>query len=142
MKMQDLPFISIVIPVRNEEKFISQTLNQLIGQDYPQNRLEILVVDGMSEDNTREVVCGIASKVSWVKLLENPNKLSSSGRNIGIKNSQGEIVFFVDGHCYIPNDLLLKNVVNVFERSKALCLCRPQPLSPPDISLPCLPPLG
>ena len=51
-----LPFVSIIIPCRNEEKFIGKCLDSIIAQDYPKDRLEVLVVDGMSEDGTREIV--------------------------------------------------------------------------------------
>ena len=51
-----LPFVSIIIPCRNEEKFIGKCLDSILAQDYPKDRLEVLVVDGMSEDGTREIV--------------------------------------------------------------------------------------
>ena len=54
--MSSLPFISIIIPCRNEGKFIGKALDSIIANDYPKDRLEILLVDGMSEDGTREIV--------------------------------------------------------------------------------------
>ena len=132
--MQELPLVSVVVPVRNEEKFISRTLTQIVEQDYPRDKLEILVVDGMSEDGTEEIVKEIAKQYQFVKLLENPQRLSSSGRNIGVRNSKGDILIFIDGHCYIPSGLFLRGMVDIFEKTQAFCLCRPAPPNPPDIS--------
>ena len=55
MDQNNLPFISAIVPCRDEEKFIGKCLNSLIVQDFPKDKLEILVVDGMSEDKTREI---------------------------------------------------------------------------------------
>ncbi|EPR37239.1 glycosyltransferase-like protein [Desulfovibrio sp. X2] len=129
-----LPFISVVMPVRNEARFIAETLTQLLGQDYPANRFEILVVDGFSDDGTRETVSRIASRHPQVRLLDNPGRLSSAGRNVGFRTGQGDIFLVVDGHCHIPTDRLLRNVAACFAHSGALCLGRPQPLDPPGLT--------
>ena len=52
----NLPIVSVIIPCRNEEKFIAKCLDSIIEQDYPKDKLEVLVVDGMSEDRTREIM--------------------------------------------------------------------------------------
>jgi len=54
--MNEKPFISIIIPCRNEEKFIDKCLDSIIAQNYPKDKLEILIIDGMSEDGTRGIV--------------------------------------------------------------------------------------
>ena len=87
-----VPFVSVVIPVRNEEAHLGTVLDDLMSQDYPRDRFEILVVDGQSTDRSREVVKGYVaenrSQVSGVGsqnelprviLLSNPGRLSSSG---------------------------------------------------------------
>jgi succinoglycan biosynthesis protein ExoA len=128
------PFITIVIPVRNEERFISDTLQRVINQNYPKNAFEIIVADGMSNDRTREIVERISTNYPNVKLFNNPGYLPSSGRNVGFKNGQGDIFIVIDGHCYIPDKNLLRNVVRCFDKSGAYCLGRPQPLDPPGIN--------
>lgn len=132
--MDQLPFITIVMPVRNEERFISETIHYILNQNYPKDRFEIIVADGMSEDNTREIVIGISKTHPNIRILDNLKLLPSSGRNVGFKNGKGEIFLVIDGHCYIPNDQLLRNIVGCFEKSGAHCLGRPQPLDPPKIS--------
>ena len=122
------------MPVQNEERFIASTLSQLISQDYPKNRHEIIVADGESVDRTREIVQKIAKTNPQVILMSNPNKLPSSGRNVGFKKGRGDIFLIIDGHCKIDNNFLFKNIVDCFKKSRVQCLGRPQPLDPPDIS--------
>jgi len=131
----ELPFISIVMPVRNEEHFIADTIGQLLQQDYPQELYEIIVADGFSDDATRQIVADISKTNPLVRLLDNPGRRSSSGRNVGFKNGKGDIFLVVDGHCYIPDNVLLRNTVVCLEKSGADCLGRPQPLNPPGLSL-------
>lgn len=99
--LENKPFVSIIIPARNEEKFIEKCLNSCLNQSYPQDKMEIIVVDGMSEDKTREIVGKFAQKYTNIKLLDNPKKIAPSAMNIGIKESKGDIIVRVDGHCEI-----------------------------------------
>ena len=132
--METLPFISVVIPVYNEERFIGETLGQLVRQDYPETSYEILVCDGGSTDGTRETVREIAVAHPVVKLLDNPGKRSSSGRNVGFKSGRGEYFVVIDGHCDIPSATLLRDIAAAFEKSGADALGRAQPLAPEGIS--------
>lgn len=128
------PFITITIPVRNESRFIHDTLLQLINQDYPSEFFEIIVSDGMSDDGTREIVQDLAQKHQNILLMDNTKRLSSAGRNVGFKSGRGDYFLVVDGHCYIPDNQLLRNVADCFEKSGADCLGRPQPLDPPGLT--------
>lgn len=127
-------FITVVVPVRNEARFIEDTLGQLLSQYYATDSYEIIVADGMSDDGTREIVLNLAQNHPQIHLLDNPRRLSSAGRNVGFKNGHGDYFLVVDGHCYIPDKQLFKNVVDCFEKSGADCLGRPQPLDPPGLS--------
>ena len=128
------PFLTVVMPVRNEARFIADTLGQLLRQDYPRERFEILVADGMSDDGTRDIVSRIAEEDGRVRLLDNPQKRSSAGRNVGFKAGQGDYFVVVDGHCHIPDEQFLRNISGCFEKSGAHCLGRPQPLDPPGLT--------
>ena len=75
------PFLTVVMPVRNEERFIADTLEQLLNQDYPQDRFEIIVADGQSDDSTCAIVTEISQRYPQVRLFPNPKRRSSSGRN-------------------------------------------------------------
>ncbi|HEB71324.1 MAG TPA: glycosyltransferase family 2 protein [Nitrospirae bacterium] len=131
MNKSELPFITISMPVRNEGKYIAVTIMELLKQDYPDDRFEIIVADGMSDDNTKEIIMRIASENPQVIYTHNKKRLSSSGRNIGFKQGRGDLFLVVDGHCAIRNNNMLKNLVACFEKSKAECLGRPQPFLMP-----------
>jgi len=119
--------VTIVVPVRNEECFIVRTLEALLSQDYPPELFEIHVVDGKSTDKTRELVSRFLQRRTRVYLHDNPNRLSSSARNIGIRNSTGELILIVDGHCELKDRQYLTRLNAAFQRSEADCLGRPQP---------------
>ena len=132
MTFSDLPFITICMPVLNEEYFIKSVLQELLTQNYPANRFEIIVADGESTDRTKEIIGEIACKYPQVVLINNPGRFSSSGRNLGFKNGRGDLFLVIDGHCKIDNDNLLRNVAKCFEKSNAQCVARPQPLVLPN----------
>ncbi len=92
------------MPVRNEAAYIERSLGAVLAQNYPADRLEILVVDGLSTDGTREAVLAQAAADSRVRLLDNPAGIVPPGLNIGIAQARGEIVVRVDGHCEIAPD--------------------------------------
>ena len=124
------PFLSVVLPVRNEEAHLGAVLKQLEEQEYPKDRYEVLVAVGPSTDRTVQVVEHFAQQSRMtVKLLDNPQGLSSAGRNIGARNAKGEYILYVDGHCHIPGKDLLGDAASLFERTGADCLSRPQPLT-------------
>jgi len=102
--------VSIVIPCRNEESFINKCLDSIIANDYPKDKLEILVVDGMSEDGTREIVENYSKKYSFIKLLSNQKRIVPTALNIGIQNASGEIIIRMDAHNVYKNNYISKCV--------------------------------
>jgi glycosyltransferase involved in cell wall biosynthesis len=123
-----LPFLSVIMPVRNEAAFIGATLEQLLGQSYPPDRFEVLVADGGSTDATREVVAGFQARHPNLILVPNPKVWSSAGRNAAVRAARGQILLLVDGHCQIEGRHYLAEVAAAFARSGADCVGRPQPL--------------
>jgi glycosyltransferase involved in cell wall biosynthesis len=121
----------VVLPVRNEENFIAETIGYIQKQDYPRDKLEIIVADGDSEDHTTEIVEKLKQDDDRIFIINNPGRLSSAGRNIGVKNATGEIVIFIDGHTYIDNDQLLQNTARLMKEKKVSILSRPQFLETP-----------
>jgi len=104
--------ISIIIPCRNEEKFIAKCLESITSQDYPKEKLEVLVIDGMSEDKTREIInkFKIKNLKFKIQLIDNPKKYTPLGLNIGIKNARGGIIIRMDAHAIYSKDYILKCV--------------------------------
>src|SRR5258708_6999012 len=105
-----LPLVSVIMPIRNEQAFIAQSLGAVLSQDYPANFLEILVADGMSDDNTRAVIAGLPH-AERVKIIQNPRRRQAAGLNVVLKVAQGEIVVRVDGHTVIAPDYVRQCVL-------------------------------
>lgn len=96
--------LSIVCPIYNEEKYIVQCIDSLLQQDYPKDDLEILLVDGMSTDNTRNIVKGYSDKYPFIHLLDNPKKIVPCAMNIGVKVAKGDIIIRLDAHANYEKD--------------------------------------
>ncbi len=123
-----LPFVSVLVPVRNEAGFLRATLEQLLRQDYPSGRFEVLVADGGSTDSTCDIVRELQREYPNLRLLHNPKRWSSAGRNVAVRAARGRLLVLVDGHCQIRDEDYLRAIVSAFERSGADCIGRPQPL--------------
>lgn len=122
------PRVSIVLPVRNEAKYIRDLLEDVLSQEEPDGGFEVIVVDGRSTDDTRAIVEDMRHDWPNLVLVDNPRRLSSSARNIGARVARGDYVMYLDGHCSIPRSDYLVRLVGIFESTGAACLCRPQPL--------------
>ncbi len=107
---KNLPFVTVVMPIRNEADFIGRSLGAVLAQDYPRDRLEVLVVDGMSSDDTRQVVAEVAAADGRVRLLDNPARVVPTAMNIGIAAAHGEVIVRVDGHTAIAPDYVARCV--------------------------------
>jgi len=119
-----LPLVSCIILMRNEKAFIEKTIESVLMNDYPKDKLEILVVDGMSKDGSREILEGIAIKDHRVKLLDNNKRITPAAMNIGIKNAKGDVIILLSGHSYIAKDYI-RLCVKYLEKTKADCVGGP-----------------
>lgn len=113
----EYPFVSVVAGIRNEERFIEECVESLLNLDYPENSYEIIIVDGMSTDKTRELV-----QKYPVKLLINERKNVAAARNLGVENSRGDLVAFTDGDCKV-DPLWLKTLVNEMKNAPDDVVC-------------------
>jgi len=113
--MNDLPSVSVIIPCRNEEKFISQCLDSVIANDYPKDKFELLVVDGISEDGTRKVLQHYARRYPFITVLDNPKRITPVAMNIGIKNARGIIIVKMDAHTTYEKDYISKCVKFLYD---------------------------
>ncbi|MGB5106027.1 MAG: glycosyltransferase [Candidatus Zixiibacteriota bacterium] len=121
--------ITIVMPVRNEGRFIRSVLEDLRAQDFPFQQMELLIIDGASTDNTVAEASAFKDDFPNFQIIENPGRLASRARNIGARTATGKYIAFIDGHCHLPSRTLVSDMVELFERSGADALCRPQPLT-------------
>jgi glycosyltransferase involved in cell wall biosynthesis len=109
VQVSEYPSLSIIIPVLNMDRTIRATLDSLMKLDYPQDKLEIIVVDGKSKDNTSKII-----KEYPVLLIDQEGKGLNAARNTGIKYSTGEILAYTDGDCVVPRNWA-KKIVGNFE---------------------------
>ncbi len=101
------PTVSIIIPCRNEANYIAQNIDSVLAQNY-EGEIELLVVDGMSDDGTREIVEDYQNPN--VKLVDNPHRYTPHAMNIGIRAAVGEIFIILGGHAFLDKSFVKKNV--------------------------------
>ncbi|HEY9480303.1 MAG TPA: glycosyltransferase family 2 protein [Gemmatimonadaceae bacterium] len=116
--MSGQPLVSVVIPCRNERRYIGPCLDALLAMDYPHDRLEILVVDGMSDDGTREVLASYAARHPMVRVLDNPARVTPNALNIGVTTSRGAIIMPIGAHNSSPPHYIAR-LVECLEESGA-----------------------
>lgn len=104
--MSETPYLSVIMPVRNEGAFLERALGCVLAQDYPADRFEIIVADGMSTDSTRTLLSLFAERDPRIRVVDNPGRIVPTGMNIALREARGEIIVRVDGHCEIERDYL------------------------------------
>jgi succinoglycan biosynthesis protein ExoA len=112
------PFVSILISVRNEAEHIEDSLDAVLEQVYPNDKIEILIADGMSEDGTRQIVSNYQKDHTNLKIINNPGRIVPSGLNATLLIAQGDILIRVDGHTVIEPDYV-QQCVEGLERTGA-----------------------
>lgn len=105
-----LPFVTVILPIRNEVGFINQSLSAVLDQDYPKTLTEIIVADGMSTDGTRELIKTLMETNSNLYMVDNPKKIVPTGLNIAICQAKGQVIVRVDGHTIIEKDYISRCV--------------------------------
>ncbi len=113
-----LVHVSVILPCRNEAKYIRSCLESVVASDYPKDQLEVLVVDGQSDDGTREIVFEFSKRHPWIRLLDNVRRITPAGMNIGIQSAKGQIVMRIDAHTLYPANYI-SGLVRWLGRTKA-----------------------
>jgi glycosyltransferase involved in cell wall biosynthesis len=98
--------VTVVIPCRNEEKYIREVLQNLLVQDYPAELLEVFVIDGQSEDNTGEIIREFAAKNKHIRHMINRRKTVPHALNLAIIQSTGSIILRMDAHSRYPQNYI------------------------------------
>lgn len=106
----EYPLVSAIIPCRNEEDFIGKCLDSIIAQDYPADKFEVLVMDGMSEDGTRQIVKEYNEQFPSVRLVDNQKKITASALNKGIEAAKGDIIIIMGSHSIYEKDYISQSV--------------------------------
>jgi succinoglycan biosynthesis protein ExoA len=114
------PPVSVIVPIRNEEAYIESCLHHLLNQSYPPDLVTILLIDGRSEDKTRDIITAFQKQhpTRQIHLLDNPKRGVAPALNIGIKAAQTDIVLRMDAHS-IPTPDFIEVSVDALETSGA-----------------------
>lgn len=104
--------VSFAIVAYNEEDYLPKLLSDLKAQDYPHNKIEVLLIDSMSTDNTRQIMDSFAKDNDFlsVKVFENPKKLIPCGHNVALDNYRGDALIRLDAHASMPHNFISSNV--------------------------------
>lgn len=105
--------VSVIIPSRNEAAHLGACLDSVLHGTWPRERLEVLVVDGASEDGSREIAGRYAREHDLVQVLDNPARSAPAALNIGLSRARGEIVVRMDAHVRYPPDYLERLVMRL-----------------------------
>ena len=112
-----LPFVSLIIPTLNEEEYLEQTILSLLSNDYPSNKFELLIVDGLSKDNTVAIAKRLVKKFSNIRLMSNSKIYQSAALNIGIKESKGDFIIRADAHAIYDKNYI-KSTINLLQKNE------------------------
>lgn len=118
--LNDSKTVSIIIPCKNEKKYIKKCINSFIEQTYDDNLYEILICDGMSTDGTRKIVLEYQEKFKNIKLIDNEGESAPKGMNLGIKNSKADIIIIFGAHAEADENFI-KNNVEILKREDVHC---------------------
>lgn len=111
------PTYSVVIPVYNEQETIKACIDSLLASELSDSLLEIIVVDGMSEDRTQAIVGQYAEERENVRLLENPDRTTPTGFNVGFAASQNDVIVMISGHSHVSPDFFERLTETFTERA-------------------------
>jgi glycosyltransferase involved in cell wall biosynthesis len=111
-------FVSIIVPCRNERRHIAGLVESLVANDYPADRREMLIVDGMSDDGTREVLDQLAGRHEELRVVDNPDRTTPAALNRGIEAARGEIIVRADAHALYPPEYV-RRLVEALEATGA-----------------------
>jgi len=118
MVTSDRPLVTAVIPCRNEARYIGPCLESLIQCAYPKDRLEVLVCDGMSDDGTREIVAGYAAHHGFIRLVDNPRRITPCAMNAGIREARGDVIMPMGAHA-VYSASYISQLVAALEETEA-----------------------
>ena len=113
-----VPTVSVIVPCRNESPYVARCLDSILANDYTHNLLEVLVLDGQSDDGTRAILDDYASRHPIVRVLDNPQRITPVALNLGICAARGEVLVRMDVHVVYPTNYI-RDLVAALQQTNA-----------------------
>ena len=110
--------VSLCIVAYNEESYLPNLLQDIEKQTYPHNLTEVVLIDGKSSDNTKQIMLDFeknATSFYSVQVLDNPQRVQAAGWNIAIAHAKSDVIIRIDAHTHIPEDFTKKNMFEKVE---------------------------
>ncbi|MEI7801862.1 MAG: glycosyltransferase family 2 protein, partial [Bacteroidota bacterium] len=114
--------VTVVIPCRNEKDYILQCVQSVLHNNYPREKIEVIVCDGMSDDGTFELLKNFAVKIPQLKVLVNEKRTTPYALNLGIKNSKGDVIIILGAHAEMHGNYL-NTCVNILKEKPDVWCC-------------------
>jgi len=121
---KSVPFVSVIMPIYNEENYVRHAVQQALQQTYPDDRLELIIADGMSTDRTRDIIAELQEGHPNIRMIDNPGRAVSPGLNRALAVARGDIIVRLDGHCEYPANYI-HTLVALREEHGADSVARP-----------------
>jgi len=117
---KDRPTVSVVIPCRNEKAYIEPCIRSVLNQESPRGGIEFIVVDGMSEDGTRDILKRLMEEDFRLKVVDNPRGITPCARNIGIHEARGQYIAILDAHTVYASTYV-RTCIELLEEHPEIC---------------------
>lgn len=123
--MKKTPLVSIIVPCKNENSHIERCVNSILAQDFPMDDFELVVVDGMSDDGTRDILARLAKESTRLRIVDNPSGTTPYALNTGINAARGRHVAILGAHTEYAPDYVRACVDLLNEHPEVCCVGGP-----------------
>lgn len=113
--------VSVIIPCRNEKDFIEACIQSIVDAEYPEELLEIIVCDGMSDDGTGNILENLQLKIPILRVVTNHKKITPAARNLGIQHATGDYVLIFDAHAEMAGNYIMENATILDTQPEVWC---------------------
>jgi cellulose synthase/poly-beta-1,6-N-acetylglucosamine synthase-like glycosyltransferase len=129
-KPKNIPSLTMIIPAYNEEKGLEKTIDSVLGQNYPRNKLKIIIVDDASTDGTLKIAEEYAKKHKNIRVLRHTeNRRKAAALNTALKHVETELVGFLDGDTILEKNSLLNSIAYFSKKETGSVIATIKPLS-------------
>ena len=118
--------VSVLVAIRNEEGYIERCINSLVDQDFPEEKYQVIVADGLSLDRTRDIIKSYERQFPrLIKVVDNPGITQANGRIIALHNARGRIIMYLDGHSSVTRHHISELVKSLDDSADSVALLGP-----------------